>query len=240
MGFHKWAAGQPDGDMGSMMQRFQPIFGLLTLLLPLTFVSPASAQGSGDAATRQIVAFGDSLSAGYGLGPGESFPEQLQAALRDDGYEVTVTNAGVSGDTTSGGLARLDWSVPDSADLVIVELGANDALRGVDPQITRQNLDQILTRLGERGQRIILAGMLAPPNMGEDYAEAFNPIFPDLAQKHDVTFYPFFLDGVAAERGLNQDDGMHPNAKGVAVIVEKMKPLIEEALGEKQASVSAQ
>ncbi|SMC98370.1 acyl-CoA thioesterase-1 [Fulvimarina manganoxydans] len=224
--------------MGSMMQRFQPILGLLTLLLPLAFVPPAFSQGAGGDGARQIVAFGDSLSAGYGLGPGESFPEQLQAALREDGYEVTVTNAGVSGDTTSGGLARLDWSVPESADLVIVELGANDALRGVDPQITRQNLDEILTRLGERGQKVIFAGMLAPPNMGEDYAKSFNPIFPELAEKHDVTFYPFFLEGVAAERDLNQDDGMHPNAKGVAVIVEKMKPLIEESLGEKQASAA--
>nr|WP_244556993.1 arylesterase [Fulvimarina manganoxydans] len=220
------------------MQRFQPILGLLTLLLPLAFVPPAFSQGAGGDGARQIVAFGDSLSAGYGLGPGESFPEQLQAALREDGYEVTVTNAGVSGDTTSGGLARLDWSVPESADLVIVELGANDALRGVDPQITRQNLDEILTRLGERGQKVIFAGMLAPPNMGEDYAKSFNPIFPELAEKHDVTFYPFFLEGVAAERDLNQDDGMHPNAKGVAVIVEKMKPLIEESLGEKQASAA--
>ncbi|MEE2952681.1 MAG: arylesterase [Pseudomonadota bacterium] len=220
------------------MQRFQPILGLLTLLLPLAFVPPAFSQGAGGDGARQIVAFGDSLSAGYGLGPGESFPEQLQAALREDGYEVTVTNAGVSGDTTSGGLARLDWSVPESADLVIVELGANDALRGVDPQITRQNLDEILKRLGDRGQKVILAGMLAPPNMGEDYAKSFNPIFPELAEKHDVTFYPFFLEGVAAERDLNQDDGMHPNAKGVAVIVEKMKPLIEESLGEKQASAA--
>ncbi|MCK5931066.1 MAG: arylesterase, partial [Fulvimarina manganoxydans] len=172
--------------MGSMMQRFQPILGLLTLLLPLAFVPPAFSQGAGGDGARQIVAFGDSLSAGYGLGPGESFPEQLQAALREDGYEVTVTNAGVSGDTTSGGLARLEWSVPESADLVIVELGANDALRGVDPQITRQNLDEILTRLGERGQKVIFAGMLAPPNMGEDYAKSFNPIFPELAEKHDV------------------------------------------------------
>lgn len=224
--------------MGSMMQRFQPILGLLTLLLPLAFVPPAFSQGAGGDGARQIVAFGDSLSAGYGLGPGESFPEQLQAALREDGYEVTVTNAGVSGDTTSGGLARLEWSVPESADLVIVELGANDALRGVDPQITRQNLDEILTRLGERGQKVIFAGMLAPPNMGEDYAKSFNPIFPELAEKHDVSFYPFFLEGVAADRDLNQDDGMHPNAKGVAVIVEKMKPLIEESLGEKQASAA--
>ncbi|EAU43278.1 Lipolytic enzyme, G-D-S-L family protein [Fulvimarina pelagi HTCC2506] len=216
--------------MGFVVQRFQPVLALLTLLLPLVISSPAPAQEETGAPQRQIVAFGDSLSAGYGVGPGESFPEQLQAALREEGYDVTVTNAGVSGDTTSGGLSRLDWSVPENADLVIVELGANDALRGVDPKITRENLSKILEQLNERGQTVILAGMLAPPNMGEDYAERFNPIFPELAEKYDVTFYPFFLEGVAAEADLNQADKMHPNAEGVGVIVDNIMPTVTEAL----------
>ncbi|MDY8107629.1 arylesterase [Fulvimarina sp. 2208YS6-2-32] len=212
------------------MQRFQPVPAILTLLLHFVIVQPALAQDAATPSQRQIVAFGDSLSAGYGVGPGESFPEQLQAALRARGYDVAVANAGVSGDTTSGGLSRLDWSVPETADLVIVELGANDALRGVSPAITRDNLDKILARLKARDQTVILAGMQAPPNMGGDYAAAFNPIFADLAEKHDVAFYPFFLEGVAAEAGLNQSDKMHPNAEGVAVIVERMMPTITKTL----------
>lgn len=216
--------------MGFVVQRFQQALAVLTLLLPMFTFGPALAQDTGSASQRQIVAFGDSLSAGYGVGPGESFPEQLQAALREKGYDVTVANAGVSGDTTSGGLARLDWSVPESADLVIVELGANDALRGVDPSITRENLSKILDQLKERGQNVILAGMIAPPNMGEDYASRFNPIFPELAEEYDVRFYPFFLEGVAAEAGLNQADKMHPNAEGVGVIVDNILPTVTEAL----------
>ncbi|MER0238795.1 arylesterase [Fulvimarina sp. MAC8] len=216
--------------MGFVVQRFQPALAFLTLLLPLVISAPAPAQEAGASSQRQIVAFGDSLSAGYGVGPGESFPEQLQAALREDGYDVSVTNAGVSGDTTSGGLARIDWSVPESADLVIVELGANDALRGIDPKITRENLSKILDQLKQRGQNVILAGMLAPPNMGEDYAQQFNPIFPELAEEYGVTFYPFFLEGVAAEADLNQSDKMHPNAEGVGVIVDNIMPTVTEAL----------
>ncbi|RFC65491.1 arylesterase [Fulvimarina endophytica] len=216
--------------MGTSMQRFQPFLAVLTLVLPLAMPSFASAQQADAPEERQIVAFGDSLSAGYGVGPGESFPEQLQAALREKGYDVSVANAGVSGDTTSGGLARLDWSVPESADLVIVELGANDALRGIDPAITRENLSAILEKLKQRGQRVILAGMLAPPNMGANYAERFDPIFPELAEQYDVAFYPFFLEGVAAEADLNQADKMHPNAEGVAIIVDNILPVVTEAL----------
>ncbi|WP_370195484.1 arylesterase, partial [Aurantimonas coralicida] len=160
----------------------------------------------------------------------ESFPEQLQAALRDAGHDVSVANAGVSGDTTSGGLARLEWSVPQEADLVIVELGANDALRGISPEITERNLDQILAKLEARDQAALLAGMMAPPNMGPDYAAEFDGIYQRLADKYDVAFYPFFLDGVAAEPALNQDDGMHPNPEGVAVIVERILPAVTEAL----------
>src|SRR5690606_26239013 len=178
----------------------------------------------------RLVAFGDSLMAGYGLGPGESFPEKLKAALRAKGFEVEVTGAGVSGDTTSDGLARVDWSVPDGTDIVILELGANDMLRGLPPQRTEQNLDGIIARLKERGIRVLLAGMLAAPSLGRDYAGAFNAIYPRLAQKHDVPLYPFFLEGVAANKALLLEDGMHPNAKGVEHIVEKILPSVEAML----------
>ncbi|MCC4298951.1 arylesterase [Aurantimonas coralicida] len=200
------------------------------LMLPAAALAQQAATPPEAGETLQIVAFGDSLSAGYGVGPGESFPEQLQAALRDAGHDVSVANAGVSGDTTSGGLARLEWSVPQEADLVIVELGANDALRGISPEITERNLDQILAKLQARDQAALLAGMMAPPNMGADYAAEFDGIYQRLADKYDVAFYPFFLDGVAAEPALNQDDGMHPNPEGVAVIVERILPAVTEAL----------
>jgi len=216
------------------MQRFQPILMIMTILswlmLPVAALAQQAATPIEAGETLQIVAFGDSLSAGYGVGPGESFPEQLQAALRDAGHEVSVANAGVSGDTTSGGLARLEWSVPQEADLVIVELGANDALRGISPEITERNLDQILAKLRAREQTALLAGMMAPPNMGADYAAEFDGIYQRLADKYDVAFYPFFLEGVAAEPALNQDDGMHPNPEGVAVIVERILPAVTKAL----------
>ena len=219
------------------MGRFQQLLGFVTIGLALLAAqAPAKAQDAASAGTPEIVAFGDSLSAGYGVGPGESFPEQLEAALGKAGVEAKVVNAGVSGDTTTGGLARLDWSVPASADLVIVELGANDALRGISPDVTRRNLDDILKRLTSRaGTRVILAGMLAPPNMGEDYAARFNPIYGDLAKQYGVAFYPFFLDGVASVAGLNQADYMHPNKDGVAVIVERMLPLVHETLAAPKA-----
>lgn len=222
------------------MHRFQTI---LAVLLGLAFafspaLAPAEEQhpaAAPKAASQEIVAFGDSLSAGYGVGPGESFPEQLQAALRAKGHNVRVTNAGVSGDTSSGGLARVDWSVPDGTDLAIVELGANDALRGVSPKIVEANLDQILARLKARKIPVILAGMLAPPNMGPSYGDAFNAIYPRLAEKYGVPLYPFFLDGVAGDRALDQADGMHPNAKGVAVIVQRILPAVVEALDRAKA-----
>ncbi|WP_062017597.1 arylesterase [Aureimonas sp. AU4] len=205
------------------MPRFQSLLLIVTLCLGL---GPAAAQDR-----PEVVAFGDSLSAGYGVGPGESFPEQLQAALEKAGTPATVVNAGVSGDTTSGGLARLDWSVPQSADVVIVELGANDALRGVSPAVTRGNLDQILQRLTSRPRtQVILAGMIAPPNMGMDYGRVFDPIYRELAAKYDVPLYPFFLDGVAAVPNLNQADKMHPNSQGVAVIVERILPDVQAAI----------
>lgn len=225
------------------MQRFQPLVGRLALVLTAlswlfaVAATPASAEvPAAEGEPIQIVALGDSLTQGYGVDPGKAFPEQLQAALRKDGMNVVVENAGVSGDTTSGGLSRLDWSVPDTADLVIVELGANDALRGIAPEITRKNLDEILRRLTERGQKVVFAGMLAPPNMGADYGRTFNAIYPELAKKYPVTFYPFFLEGVAAESDLNQADGMHPTAEGVEKIVASMKPVIEKALSSETAS----
>lgn len=173
---------------------------------------------------EKLVVFGDSLVAGYGLAPGEGFAEKLAESLAAQGYKTNLVNAGVSGDTTAGGLARLDWSLPEDATAVIVELGANDALRGVSPEITRKNLDEMLVRLKARNLEILLAGMLAPPNLGKNYGDAFNAIYPGLAKKHGVQFYRFFLDGVAGEPDLNQQDGIHPNSKGVAVLLERFLP----------------
>lgn len=198
--------------------------------LRAAYVAIAVAAGNGSIASAepvQVVAFGDSLVAGYGLGPGESFPERLEIALKERGHDVVVTNAGVSGDTASDGLARLEWSVPLEADVVIVELGSNDALRGIDPEVTRTALAGILARLRQRGQSVLLAGALAPPNLGDAYAESFDPIYPALAAEYDVPLYRFFLEGVAADPALNQADGMHPNAAGVAKIVEAIVPEVE-------------
>lgn len=178
------------------------------------------------------MAFGDSLTAGYGLAPGQGFPEKLQARLRERGHDVKVMNAGVSGDTTAAGLARLDWAIGEAADAVIVELGANDALRGLAPAQTASNLDEIVGRLRGRGIPVLVAGMLAPRNLGPDYAAAFEPVFGDVAARHDAVFYPFFLDGVAAEASLNQADGMHPNADGIEVIVERILPAVETLIAE--------
>lgn len=184
-----------------------------------------------NAGTITLVGFGDSLMAGYQLPPGDGFPEKLQAALKAKGLDVSISNAGVSGDTTTGGLARIDWSVPDGTDGVILELGANDALRGIPPEESEKNLDQMIVRLKERGIAVLLAGMLAPPNMGGDYAARFNPIYQKLAQKHGVALYPFFLDGVALDAALKLDDGMHPNTKGVEVMVDTMEPAITQFIG---------
>jgi acyl-CoA thioesterase I len=200
----------------------------LMLFAPL---GAAFAQDGGE--PYRIVGFGDSLMAGYELAPGESFPERLQIALRDRGHNVVIENAGVSGDTTSGGLSRLDWSVPDGTDLVVLELGANDMLRGVAPSLTEANLDEMISRLKARGIGVVLAGMLAAPNLGPDYAEAFNAIFPRLAEKHGIPLHPFFLDGVVANSDLLLADGMHPNAAGVDRMVEAALPTIEAAIGDR-------
>jgi len=199
----------------------------LVIALALVAIRPAEAQAP---RAIRIVALGDSLTAGYQLPPGDAFPVKLQAALRARGHAVSVENAGVSGDTSTGGLERLDWAVGDDVDAVILELGANDALRGIDPTVTRRALDEILTRLKARNIPVLVAGMLAPPNLGQAYGEAFGRIFPELAVKHGVLLYPFFLDGVAATAGLNLADGMHPNARGVDVIVERIVPKVEELL----------
>lgn len=180
--------------------------------------------------TVRIVALGDSLTAGYGLPAADAFPAKLERALKAKGYDVRIENAGVSGDTASGGLSRLDWSVPDGTEAVILELGANDALRAIDPTVTRRALDAILLRLKERNIAVLLCGMLAPPNYGPDFARAFESIFPDLAAKHDTLLYPFFLDAVAAERQLNLPDGLHPSAAGIDVIVARILPKVEELI----------
>ena len=177
-----------------------------------------------------IIALGDSLTAGYGLAQDDSFPAQLERYLAAAGHEVKIVNAGVSGDTTAGGRARLAWTLAEPADLVIVELGANDGLRGIDPAETRRNLDAILTELGRRGIAVLLTGMLAPPNLGGAYGADFNALFPELARKHDVMLYPFFLEGVAARPDLNQADGIHPNAAGVGIIVDRIGPYVIELL----------
>ncbi|ABD04995.1 Lipolytic enzyme, G-D-S-L [Rhodopseudomonas palustris HaA2] len=178
----------------------------------------------------KVVVLGDSLSAGYGLPANAAFPAKLQKALQAKGIATDMINAGVSGDTASGGLARLDWSVPPDTDAVIVELGANDALRGTDPKVPQQALDEIVKRLKARNIAVLLTGMLAPPNYGPDYAKQFNAIYPDLAKKYDVPLYPFFLDGVAAVAGLNQPDGIHPTAAGIDLVVANILPTVEAFL----------
>ena len=195
------------------------------IAVSLIFAATANAR------TINLVGFGDSLMAGYQLPPGDGFPEKLQAALKAKGLDVTIANAGVSGDTTTGGLARIDWSIPDGTDGVILELGANDALRGIPPEESEKNLDQMITRLKERGIAVLLVGMMAPPNMGADYAARFNPIYRKLSEKHGVKLYAFFLDGVALDAGLKLDDGMHPNAKGVDVMVQKMEADVTNFVG---------
>jgi len=194
------------------------------LLALMTIAGPAGAD-----ATKPIklVALGDSLSAGLGLPAQEAFPAKLQKALQAKGIAVDMINAGVSGDTSSGGRDRLDWSVPDGTEGVIVELGANDAMRGIDPDLTRAALTDIVQRLKARKIAVMLCGMLAPPNFGADYGARFNSIYPDLAKQFDVALYPFFLDGVAADAKLNQADGIHPTAEGVDIIVGKMLPTVE-------------
>ncbi len=197
---------------------------IIMAFLVALLASPVNAQ------TIKIVAFGDSLIAGFGLKANESFPAQLENALRKKGHNVEIVNAGVSGDTTSGGLSRLDWSVQDGTDAVIVVLGANDMLRGMEPEIARKNLEQIVSRLKARKIEVILGGMRAAPNLGADYAKKFDTIYADLAKEHDILIYPFFLDGVAGQRDLNLSDGIHPTPKGVSLVVERILPSVESLI----------
>jgi len=203
----------------------------ITFVLALAATTFAALCARAAAPTR-ITAFGDSLTAGLGLASSESFPVRLAARLEADGYTVKIENAGVSGDTSSGGLARLNWVLGDRPQVVLVELGANDMLRGLDPKLTRANLDQTLARLLAAHVKVLLVGMLAPPNFGADYQRDFNGIYPELAKKYRVLLYPFFLDGVALDPKLNQPDGLHPNAAGVAVIVARITPYVERLLGD--------
>jgi len=196
------------------------------------FLAVCGAVWPACAATFTIVGFGDSLMAGYSLAPGQGFTDRLQAALKAKGLDVSVANAGVSGDTSSGGLARLDWSVPDGTRLVILELGANDMLRGVSPDIPRKNLDAMLGKLKARKIPVLLAGMRAAPNLGADYQKAFDAIYPKLAVKYGIPLYPFFLDGVAGHPDLQLEDGLHPNPRGVDVMVERILPVVEKAIAD--------
>jgi acyl-CoA thioesterase-1 len=206
---------------------------LVLSLLFFGLAAPALAQtpaGQGGKPIRMVV-LGDSLSAGLGLPGSAAFPARLQKALKSNGIDVDMINAGVSGDTSSGGRDRLDWSVPEGTEVVIVELGANDAMRGIDPKITREALSEILTRLKARKIAVLLCGMLAPPNYGSEFAARFNSIYPELSKSFAVPLYPFFLEGVAADARLNQPDGLHPTAEGVDVIVKNILPTVQALLG---------
>ncbi|MFZ5732940.1 MAG: arylesterase [Pseudomonadota bacterium] len=194
----------------------------------LTMADPTPAQAQ--TSPIKMAVLGDSLTAGYGLPASAAFPIRLQKALKDKGIDTDIVNAGVSGDTTSGGRDRVDWSIPDGTEAVIVELGANDALRGIDPKVTRASLDDIIRKLKARNIAVMLAGMYAPRNFGPEYAAAFDAIYPDLAKAWNIPLYPFFLDGVASEAKLNQPDGIHPTAEGVDVIVTRILPSVEAFL----------
>lgn len=221
---------RPYGRRIALIQSAATFFvAFLLLFIGSSDMTGAQTPPSDSRAGRslKLVAFGDSLTAGYNLPGSAAFPTVLEQALRQKGLAVEIVNAGVSGDTTQGGLERLDWSVPEGTDGVILELGANDALRGVDPALTRKNLEAIVARLTERKIPVLLAGMYAPRNLGEDYAKRFDAIYPELAKKHGLVLYPFFLEGIAGDRALNQADGLHPTADGVAVIVRTILPTVE-------------
>jgi len=215
------------------------VVGVLALVNVFIALFPSAGAAAQAAKPLRIVAFGDSLTSGYGLRPGQSFPAQLQKILKTNGQKVVITNAGVAGDTTAAGLERLAWAVPDGTNAVILELGANDALRGIDPKETRANLEKIVADLKARRIPVLLAGMRSPANWGDTYAEDFDAIFPALARQNGLVFYPFFLEGVVLDPKLNQDDGMHPTARGVAEIVKRMLPSVEELIARAQAQRSA-
>ena len=218
------AASRSYGSWAAWVQTFALAAAALALA-----VSPNGHAAAAERPVR-IVILGDSLTAGRGLPADSTFPAKLEHALKARGIAVEIANAGVSGDTAVGGLARLDWSVPEGTDAVIVELGANDMLRGIDPKNTRRALEEIVRRLSARRIAVLLAGMRAAPNLGPDYARDFEAIYPELAARHGVLLYPFFLAGVAAEPKLNQGDGLHPTAAGVDAIVARILPQVEELI----------
>lgn len=205
------------------------VFPLMTTTFPSLSVCEESPP------PLKLVAFGDSLTAGYLLKNKDSFPSQLQASLTEQGIKVDIINSGVSGDTTADGLERLEWAISQGTKAVILELGANDALRGQPPENAKRNLERIISSLQDRKIEILLAGMRAPKNWGEDYAKAFDKIYPDLARKYDLLLYPFFLEGVALNSSLVLEDGLHPNDKGVAVIVKKILPFVKKLLEQAKA-----
>lgn len=226
-------------QLGEKTRRFTPVARVWICAIGLGFVSSFGFGFELNTAetaevdleprkTLEIVALGDSLTAGYGLPAGAGFVPQLQAALIKSGLKLRVTNAGVSGDTTAGGLSRLEWSVPDSADGVLLALGGNDALRALPPATTEDNLNKIIMKLTARGQKVMLIGMLAPPNLGKSYGEKFNRIYPRLAKQHNLVFYSFFLDGVAGNPSFNLDDGIHPNPDGIQEVVRRILPTMKD------------
>jgi acyl-CoA thioesterase I len=221
----------------AVLSRFFKSLGFITLIwvLALSVTNNVNA-----ASPTRILVLGDSLSAGYGLPASEAFPVKLGLKLRASGHDVKMLNGGVSGDTSAGGRARLNWALADKPHFAIIALGGNDGLRGLDSGAMRDNLDDIIVRLEAAGIGVLLTGMRAPPNIGPDYGKAFNRVFPDLAQKHDVPLYPFFLDGVAAIPALNQRDGIHPNPRGVAVIVDRIMPFVVRLLKGKQKAGTKQ
>ena len=221
----------------AVLSRFFKSLGFITLI----WVMALSVTNNGNAVSpTRILVLGDSLSAGYGLPAGEAFPVKLGIKLRAAGHDIRMLNGGVSGDTSAGGRARLNWALADKPHFAIIELGANDGLRGLDSGAMRENLEDIIVRLKAAGIGVLLTGMRAPPNIGPDYGKAFNRVFHDLAKKHDVLLYPFFLDGVAAMPALNQRDGIHPNPRGVAVIVDRIMPFVVRLLKDKQKAGTKQ
>ena len=215
------AAGRPP------QHRTLPLLLCLMISVMMATFAPAPANA---ADTLRIVAFGDSLTAGFGLPPGQDFASRLEAALKKRGHDVSIANAGVSGDTTAGGLARFDWAIDEGTDAVIVELGANDVLRGIPPKTTRANLNEILARLEKRNIPVLVAGMRALANWGPDYAKAFEAIFPELSDKYGAIYYPFFMEGVIDRPDLKLDDALHPNQNGVEEIVRRILPLVEQLI----------
>jgi acyl-CoA thioesterase-1 len=217
-------------NIGNVLIKLGLSFVLITTIMFLNILNASIANAQSETKIKKIVFFGDSLVAGYNLPANAGVVGQLQLALKKKGYDIELVNAGVSGDTTSAGLQRLDWSVGDNVDAVFLELGANDALRGSSPENAEENLIEIIERLKAKNIAIFLAGMFAPPNMGEDYVNKFNSIYPHLAQKYDLPFYPFFMEGIANRPHLLQQDGLHPNEDGVAEMVKRLLPFFEKQL----------